>query len=51
MSGIKLWLNSKVSKYSYFTNKEYIQDISLFSILGYYQKMINYIYIFQKRKY
>jgi hypothetical protein len=27
MRGIKLWLDSKVSEYSYFTNKEYIQDI------------------------
>ena len=27
MRGINLWLNSKVSNYSDFTNKEYIQDI------------------------
>lgn len=27
MRGINLWLNSKVSEYSDFTNKEYIQDI------------------------
>lgn len=27
MRGINLWLNSNASKYSCFTNKEYIQDI------------------------
>jgi len=27
MRGINLWLNSNVSKYSCFTNREYIQDI------------------------
>ena len=27
MRGVNLWLNTKVSAYSEFTNKEYIQDI------------------------
>ena len=63
MSGINIWLDSKLSKYDDFTNREYIQDIfSIFytwllknkdRLYIHFQKteILNYFYIFIFNKY